>query len=366
MRTEFRIRDPENIEGLNRGVPDADAHPVIIGYYDETPPGGRAQNPGYPFIRCCHCGLSRHWKGHVVRDDRDQVYIIGASKCGREHYGARYEAAEKAFRDEQARKRALLRWRNMTRLVADMSAEVEALLHSEALAALELKRDEIRRASPEGVRRLLQEEGTGEPLYEIKEERDWAAETERQRRYERALAAFQAKSSEERRELRDAGLRPERDSSPIYVRTTTPLGPLMGAGFLTDVGDVRGAALALRDTLRAVSAIEASGTQETWLTELERVLREMTDRPRAVREARHEVAFAPLFFAADNLERMERWSASHPRCSFHQHEGALVVQDSSRGRSEIAPLVRVDLPPTPVISAEYRDDEFMPMLAEVA
>lgn len=366
LHTEFRIHDPENIEGLNRGVPDPEAHPAIIGYYDVTPPGGRAKNPNFPFIRCCHCGLRRHWRGHVVRDDRDQLYIIGARQCGRQHYGAKYDAAEKAFRDEQARKRALLRWRNMAQLVAEMDAEVDALLHSKALAALELKRDEIRRASPAGLRRLLQEEGTGQPLFEIMDERDHAAEAERQRRYERALATFQAKPSAERRELRDAGLKPELETSPIYVRTTTPLGPLMGAGFLTDRGDVRAAALALRDTLRSVAAIDARGTQNTWLSELERVLREMTDRPRTVREAIHEVVFAPLFFSPDNLERMQRWSASHPRCSYHQHEGALVVQDSSHGRSEIAPLARANLPSTPVISSEYRDDEFLPILAEVA
>jgi hypothetical protein len=369
LRTEFRIDDPENIEGLNRGVPDQEAHPAIIGYYDVTPAGGRARNPNFPFIRCCHCGLRRHWKGHVVRDDRDQLYIIGASRCGREHYGARYEAAERAFREEQARKAALLRWRNMLALAAPMPGELDEIFRSTGLAALELKRDAIRRASPDGFRRLQQVAEPGNPLVEVREERDHAAEAERQARYERALAAYQAKPSEARRRLRDEGLRPEPETTPIYRRESLPLGNVQGGSFLTDSGDVRAAALALRETLAAVHAVQATGTQGATSTELKRLLREMTDRPRALYHALHGASFAPLFFHPDNLERLERWSAGQRRWSFHRGESALIVQDSAKGRSEIGALAheQAQLPASPTFMyIEYYDEQFLPMMADAA
>lgn len=34
LRTDFRLHDPEKMPGLNRGVPDRDAHPIIVGYYN--------------------------------------------------------------------------------------------------------------------------------------------------------------------------------------------------------------------------------------------------------------------------------------------------------------------------------------------
>lgn len=369
LRTEFRFENPEAIEGLNLGVPAPEAHPIIIGYYDETPSGGRAKNPNVPFIRCCHCGKRRHWKGHVVRDDREQLYIIGASRCGREHYGARYETAEAAFRGELARRAALRRWQNVVPLLAPVASELEAILKSPALVALELKRDEIMRASAEGFRRLVQTAGSGESLREVREERDHQAEAEREARFARAMTTYENKSPEERRWMRDEGLKPQRETDPIYVRKSTPLGPLVGGGFLTEAGDVRSAALALRGTLAAIAAIEAKGTESATLNELQRLLREMTDRPLAVQSARREVAFAPLFFEPDNLVRMERWTSSNARSSFHRNGSTLIIEDSSKGRTAIAPLTRfeTDLPASPTISSmEYRDAQFEPMLAEVA
>ena len=40
VSAQFRYTDPENsIAGLNRSVPDREAHPTIIGFYDDTPAG---------------------------------------------------------------------------------------------------------------------------------------------------------------------------------------------------------------------------------------------------------------------------------------------------------------------------------------
>ncbi|HZF93867.1 MAG TPA: hypothetical protein VEZ20_03240 [Allosphingosinicella sp.] len=367
LRTEFCYRDPENLPSLNRGVPDQDAHPVIVGYYDERPAGGRKANPGAPMIRCCHCGYPRHWKGYVVRDDKGETYIIGADKCGREHYGARFEAAERSFKQEQARQKALTRWRNMTGLVPPMNAEVERILTCEAVRMIERKRDEIRRASPEGFDRLIRHHGSGDPMVEVIVECDYAAEADRKARYERAMAAYAALPPEERRGRRDQGLKPELDNSPILIRETEPLGPLMGAGFLTDRGDVRAAALALRDTLRAIEKLNAAGTDAANLNDLNRLLREMTDRPKAVWNAFLELSFTSIFFEDDNLERLERWSRAFPRFSYFADDGALLVNDSSKGRTRISAIADADLPETRTIdSLNYYTEEFLPMIADAA
>lgn len=367
LQTDFRVRDPERLPGLNLGLPDPEAHPIIIGYYDETPPGGRAGKPNVAFIRCCHCGLRRHWKGYLVRDDQDQLYIIGARQCGREHYGARFEAAEQMFKQEQARKRALSRWRNMLRLVDPIVSEVTALLTSETLRALERKRDEIERASPAGFAALVRESASGNPLYEVREERDYEAETKRQARYEQLRRDFDAKPREERARLRREGRAPELETHPIIRRISEPLGPLMGAGFLTASSDVRGAALELRKTLESIRRIEEAGSDSAALGELSRLLWEMTDRPARLRTAIQELHLVDLFFQPDNLGRIERWSTASARFSYEAREGALHVWDYHRGAQVVFALPPGDLPATPALAAlEYRNDEFLPMLESAA
>jgi len=368
VSAQFRYSDPENsIAGLNLGVPDPEAHPIIIGYYDETPPGGRAGNPNATFIRCCHCGKRRHWKGHVVRDDRGETYIIGASQCGREHYGVRYDDAEKAFKAEQARRAALIRWTNMVKLVANYRSEVTQLLQAPALGELDLKRDELRRACSEGFGKLVRIATSAEPMFETREERDYEAEKERQTRFERAWAVYQALPSVERRRRRDEGLKPEEDTSPIYRRASTPLGHLVGGGFLTDRGDARQFALDLRKTLDAVGAVDHAGTDSATTTDLNRLLREMTDKPRALDKALAEASFASLFFERENLDRIERWSSGEARFSYQRDGAALVIEDGSLRRARIEPLDKVEFPyHRSLQAAEYLDDQFLPEIVEAA
>lgn len=369
LRTEFRYHDPENsILGLNTGVPDRMANPVIIGSYDETPPGGRKARPRKPFVRCCHCGKRRHWIGHVVRDDHGEIYIIGSSSCGREHYGVRYEAAERAFRDNEQRKAALLRWKNMFRLVPGYKEEVEFLLRSPALGERERKREELRRASFAGFERISRFAQSKEELVEVRRDRDYQAEQERVDRFERAVTAYRALPAEERIRRRDEGLAPEAPAEgPIYRQTTTRLGPLVGTAFLDVTADVRTLALALRSTLKSVEKIEKSGTLGTWTTDLNRLLREMTDRPRALSDALATASFDPLFFEANNLQRLERWSASHARYSYRRSGNDLIVDDASRGTVTIKAFGTVDLPACEAISgAVYLTDEFLTLLLEAA
>ncbi|MFD2780683.1 hypothetical protein ACFS32_05565 [Novosphingobium pokkalii] len=302
ISSEFRYANPEiTIPNLNRGVPDPEAHPTIIGYYDDTPPGGRRANPGALFVRCCHCGLRRHWRGHVIRDDQGQIYIIGASKCGREHYGIRYKQAEVAFKAEQTRQRALQRWRNARALVLTYQAEVAEILRSPTLTALEVKCEELRNASPEGFRKLVRIASTNDPMIEILEQRDHDAERDRQARYDRAVTAYYALPVEERIRRNSEGLKPELDTSPIYVRTSTPLGHLTGARYFIDKNDVRTLARTFSQTLGAIDAIDRRGTDSAKTTELTKLLREMHERPVALMNAIVEAGFTELFLKREIL-----------------------------------------------------------------
>jgi hypothetical protein len=367
LQTEFRYYDPENsISRLNRGVPDPDAHPVIIGYYDETPPGGRLAQPPKPFVRCCHCGKRRHWIGHVIRDDKDQVYIIGSSNCGRDHYGVRYEAAERVFRAESQRRATLKRWSNMLSLAPGFERDVQILLGSLVLADRERKRAELKRASPVGFAKLVKAAELAEALHEVEEVRDYAAEQQQRERYERALAAYRALPPLQRRRLRDEGREPELDDRPIYRRISTPLGHLVGTGFLSE-NDPRQAALALRTTLRAVQQIAINGTDSVNPSELNRLLREMTDRPNDLRATLISAGFDVIFFEDNNLVRLERWSSFQARFTYTKEGNAIRVWDASLGNSLVQPIKDEDLPECPAIfAAEYLDDEFKSIMVEAA
>ncbi|WP_156358184.1 hypothetical protein [Sphingobium sp. Leaf26] len=368
VSTQFRYFDPENsIVGLNPGVPDPEARPTIIGYYDETPPGGMKANPEYPFVRCCHCGHRRHWIGRVIHDDRGETYIIGARGCGRDHYGVRYSDAEKAFKQEQERRNALIRWANMLKLVPVYRAELAQLLQSPALAALELKRDEIKRTSPEGFRKLVQIANTAQLMFETRKLRDHEAEQKRQVKFERAMIAYNALPIVERRRRRNDGLKPEADDTPIYKRTLTPLGVLVGGDFLTERGDARKFALELRATLDEIDLLQKAGTDTAATSNLTRLLREMTDRPRSLDEALGDTSFTPVFFQKENLERISRWSTGEARFTYSREGLDLIVQDMSKGQARIKPLESLDLPRLDGLQASrYIDDDFLPMMVDAA
>ena len=367
LGTEFRIEDPEDIPGLNLGVPDRGARPTIVGYYDLTPPGGRRAHPVVPLVRCCHCWKRLHWKGRVVRDDRGEIYIIGARGCGREHYGDRYVDAEKTFKQEQMRRAALGRWRAMLPLIDGYLQECEALRGSSGLAALELKAAEIKRASPTGHAKLVRHVGTGQQLVAHWEERDIEQEAERDSKYERAMATYRYLPRSVQMEWKEQGLVPEREIGPIYKQMSEDLGHVVGAEFLTDGGDVRQRLIALRETLSAISEIDHKGTDRTPLKVLNQRLREMTDHPRELQAALHALSFATLFFAADNLDRIERWSRLEHRFGYVRRPDGLVVDDAARGRTVISPLGAVALPECPMLrDTRYLNEDFHPAVMQAA
>lgn len=356
--TEFRFTDPENsIPGLNRAVPDSEANPVIVGYYDETPAGGRKANPDTPFVWCCHCGKRTHWKGRVVRDDRGEVYIIGASTCGREHYGDRFEAAERSFRAERDRRRALIRWKEAVPLAREYRAELEEVLGWPGLSMLERKKDEIARASVVGLRKLRRYIGTATEMVAHYDVRDLAAEEERERKYKLAMAALNYLSPQERRSRREEGLIPEHDVSQIWRRTSTPLGFVTGGDFLLDTCDARTRAIELRATIDAMLEIEAQGTDGVDGSRLTSLLQQLAGGSAALRDAMHALAFVDLFFSHENLDRLAKWSEHEAQFGYEREGAALVVVDTSRGRTVIQPPDLGEWPACQALQASRHLDE---------
>lgn len=360
LSTEFRFTDPENsIAGLNRGVPDPDAHPVIIGYYDEKPSGGRRANPDHPFIWCCHCGKRTHWDGRVVRDDRGETYIIGARVCGRDHYGDRYGEAERIFKGERERRRTLRRWQSAYPLITSIKSDVEAALNWPGLTQLELKRDEIRNASSAGYQKLIRFCSTGVEMFAHHEVRDHGAEADRDRRYALAVATYKQLPPDIRRARRDAGEDPQLDNTPIWKRTSEPLGHVLGGDFLRSDCDPRAWAIKLAETVREIVAIGETGTDGMDTSQLSALLRRLSDGSIELQSALHRLSFTHLFFSQDNLDRLARWSAQEARFGYADGDGALIIRDASRGHSLIDPIGDVTPPATGAIDMmRHLNEEF--------
>lgn len=337
LTEEFRFDDPENIPGLNRDVPDRDANPVIIGYYDVTPEGGLLARPKKPFVRCCHCGKRRHWIGSVIRDDSDQIYIIGSSKCGLKHYGVRFVDAENNFKSERARQAILRSWQDMAAQLSRLSDAVEEALASECIKQIERKREDLRRASPQGFGKLQKIANSGAAMILHKRVRDVEAEQARDQRIEFAIARYNRLPPEKRREERDNGLKPEIDNSPIYKQEHIPLGFLAGATFFTDSSDVRTVALAARTAIGRFFAINLAGTSNRQTSELSSVLKSVREGWEKLPDAFGRLAEANRFFQAENLERLTRWSSVEANFSFVQDGRDLLVRDKQGGHVVVAP-----------------------------
>lgn len=361
LHAEFHYSDPENsIPGLNRGVPDPDAHPVIIGYYNEKPPGGRKANPDHPLVWCCHCRKPTHWDGRVVSDDHGQTYIIGAKGCGKQHYGDRFGEAERLFRDERQRRVIIRRWRNAYPLVAGLQAEVAELLAWPGLQQLELKREEIRSASKGGYDKLIRYCSTGMEMVAHRSERDFEAEAKRAQRYQAALAAYKRLKPAERIALRDAGEDPQIDNDPIIRKTEERLGFVTGGDFLHMDRDPRTLARSLAEVLTAMAAIGPDDTDEVDSSELSAWLKAMSDRVSALRSQLYSVGFSHLFFSPDNLRRLARWSDQEARFGYSfDEELRLLIRDSSRGHKLVDPIADLTPPIGRTIdSLRFLDEDF--------
>lgn len=349
LQAELWYVDPENtIPSLNRSQPDPNLNPVIIGYYNERPPGGREANPDYPYVWCCHCGYPTHWDGRVIRDDSGGIFLIGAD-CGRRHYGESFINVERAFREERMRQGLLKRWSQMLLSHSDKLDHIKHILANSFLANHDSKHAELRRACPDGLGRLASAVRIGQLIDHVRV-RDYVAEELRHQHYEEALLTFRNLPADERRRRRREGLEPKEDSSPIYRVEDVPLGLVSGASLIFDER-VRSTAVKLKKELENAQKINLEGTDKTSTAKLGKVLKEIFDLMQNLREEIAKTSAAAQFFTPDNLNRLERWSAGFRNFRYTRDGDSLIVWDEARGSSLIRPIPIDGL----ALFAEFKD-----------
>lgn len=345
LGTELRYRDPEHsIPQLTRGVPDPSAEPTIIGWYDETPPGGLSNYASRPYVWCCHCGKPTHWKGWVVQDASGNVYIIGQETCGRDHYGFAFKNVERKFSQVRERQRDLRIWSEFRPLLDPGLVDIEALMASKGLADHDLKRTEIKRASSTAFSILQKIAKSSSPLMRYTSERDFAAEETRKQRYEAALATFNARPVRERRKLTAQGFAPEEETHPIYRREERNLGVMIGTSLVIDDGDVRERALAARKALKAALVVANKGTEGTSTKELREVRKATCNALDELLGELNRLIFAKLFFEPANLARIAEWSQGYEQFRFRADGDNLVIWDRNVGTKIVSPIGELDLP----------------------
>jgi|688.fasta_scaffold18182_7 hypothetical protein len=341
LKAEFRFSDPINtVDDLSRDRPDPSLSPDIVGFYDDTPLGGRLANPDHSFIWCCHCQKDTHWKGYIVEDGTNHRFTIG-NKCGLDHYGAAFENVITSFNEKRARKAVLRDFHRLETKIENLEREISILLACPMLSAHECKHQEISKASPKGLKALQEAVGRGS-LNGIIKTRNFAAEQEREERYEQALQRFQNLPSEERRELRDQGLRPELDDSPIIDSRSADFGHVIGTS-LIGLCDPRKKALELKHTLQEFQNIVAKGTDLFASKQIASVRRKLFDTAKVLRKSLIDASFGETFFQAENLNRISAWSACYRGFLFKTDNLHLIVQQNSGQDVVIKPLQTSDI-----------------------
>ncbi|MFD1789702.1 hypothetical protein ACFSC3_19280 [Sphingomonas floccifaciens] len=307
LSRQFRYEDPESIPGLCRDRPDQNLDPEIVGFYEVRPFGGRAANPDAPYVWCCHCQKPTHWGGRVLKDKTDSTYIIGAD-CGRKHYGDKFVVIDRAFNDQLARQKLLVRWSDAHAIRDQLLAEIKQVFSDPTWAEIEKKRAELKRVAPDVVYRLKALANRAGSLIVRDQVRDLAAEEQRRQSHDRAVAVFKALSKWEQRERRRDGLAPaDLDETPILKDREQNLGPLRGLGLFLEDRDVRAEAIKLRDAMGPIGTISKLGAVRN--AEITRTLRRITDAATALRSAFVETAASWRFFEPDHTEAVERWYA---------------------------------------------------------
>ena len=287
------VSNPEAIDGLNRSKPDAEQHPSIIGRYDVTPKGGRKTHPNGPWVWCSHCQASTHWNGFVVVDDAGQRYLIGQD-CGALHYGGdRFRHARNEFQRIEHAQSLDRRLAAISALLPNAMEEIESLLQCSALAAVEAKRAEFQKASPNAAARLQSPAQTGLGL----------------------------SAHERARGLKGAGF--------ISVN----LGPIEGASLI--YSDIRSCCA---DLIAAIKEA-ANVPDESTLSEKSQALKKLDQSTRALLKSKDECAHAYRFFLKRNYRRLARWSTPLHRFISISHDGdTLIVWDEKVGQTALFPL----------------------------
>lgn len=349
LKSEFRFSDPINsVDDLTRNKPDPSLSPDIIGFYDDTPSGGRLANPDRPYIWCCHCQKDTHWRGYIVEDGTNHRFTIG-NKCGLDHYGAAFENVITSFNEKRARKGVLRNFHRLATKIENLENEISVLLACPLLSAHERKYQEIAKASPNGTKALREAVGRGS-LNGIIKTRNFAAEQEREERYDRALQRFQNLPSEERRELRDQGLRPELDDAPIIDSKSVDFGYVTGTSII-GLSDPRKKALELRHALAEFQNIVAKGTDLFASKQIANTRRKLFEATKSLRESLIDASFGETFFQAENLNRISAWSDCYRGFLFKTDELNLIVEQNSGQDIVIKPLQTEDIYIPPALDA---------------
>lgn len=353
---KLRYSSPEtSIEDLNRGRPDPDKGIEVIGYYNETPSGGRKANPDHPFVWCCHCGKPTHWKGYVIRDRDGQIFIIGAQNCGRDHYGVYFEEAERVFNHLVARKRALERWDFVQSQISVVESRIEAALRSDELRQIDIARQKLKAASSECHRELLRHIKGRIPLRRRMTERDYESEKKRRHRYDEAMVKFNALPPQERRERRLDGLAPIEDSDPIYKEWTEEYGRVEGGEFLDEENDIRSHLLSVRTAIAAIKRAASGGVSTVQTTKMTRLIADFRKALEAVFGANVRLTFLSRFFEPDNCRRLSSWSNGYDHFDIEATDGGLVITDRAGRKTQFAAFEQSLLPIADELNALARE-----------
>jgi len=316
----LEIEDPLALPNLCSDKPPADLAPEIVGEY-HLPTGS-------DFQWCCHCQGHHHRNGFVITNVTGKQYMLG-SKCGPEHYGLSFKLAAREHSAKMKRRGVLERLRGIIATAPLVQATIREILHSEGLARLDAKREELRKACPDGFSALATSVATGMPLYEIVTVRDRAAE-----------------------QRRDEQRPDEKDGQPIYLKQQMSLGHVAGAAVLRTKGDCRDHLLALKGAIEKVLSAQKRSTDKLSINELTKVVREAEQAWRAAQEAINEVEFADAFFIEGNLNRLERYTANNHRYRLWGEDRKLIVSRGGTGRTAIHPVAPIKLPGLPRMKSE--------------
>lgn len=349
LALRFRISDPLNtLSNLTTAKPDPDIRPKIVGYYDEKPFGGRLSNPDIPFLWCCHCQKRTHWKGYVVDNGTGVTFMIG-SECGKEHYGADFEAVEKTFRDQQQRQQSLKSYLNLLHKISGLDLEISKILNCSFLQLHDKRSAEFAKAAPHAFKALKKaaEKGSLEGIQRV---RDFNAEQARDERYKRAIAHYRSLPYAERKGLKDDGLKPEKDDEPIFVDSFIEFGRIFGASIF-GLHPARKNALDCRAALNKFKEIELQGTDKFSSQDINNRTKFLINSCRLLRDSLYESFRSAEFFDPENIARLCRWSECHRQFSCSPSDNDLLVCDAHGKAYKFVRFERVGVVQSPIIES---------------
>jgi hypothetical protein len=304
---------------LSLEKPSADLTPSIVGEYHLS--------KDHPRLWCCHCQGHRHHNGFVITNEGGFNYLIG-SKCGPDYYGLSFSFAQRDHKAKVQRKGVLERLAAICAAADAVNASIREILHSDGLRLVDQKREELRRASDSAFSALAVSVRTGSMLYEIVQVRDLEAERRR-----------------------DEQLSPDKSGPPIYRDERMPIGRVAGTAILREKDDCRDHLLSLRAAIEAVVRMRNADTNKQSLQALTKAVRVAEQASDAAQEFIIEAESAPAFFSAENLERLERWTAENRYYRLTRDGSDLLVKNRDTAERRIGRLPPIRLARLPSMKA---------------